>query len=239
MTSPTSREIVRLNVGGHLFTTTKSTLKRFPTDALDKILRKHDKEGNVFVDRDGRMFQYILGFLRSGKLCLPDDFSEFDSLTTEVEAYGISYLFKLLQDMKRKKMFVKSIEVLETTKKGRVKTILKGKKEDLMPLLSTILRKRDRHELEDKEDLSFVKLRFNDQIDRLQLAELLRRNEWTCESSDLSSSSYCPPNDPKKVTIEHCIRDRWKKNMTQEDISLLHTGHQKTVYFVSTSKTES
>lgn len=211
MTSPTSRDIVRLNVGGHLFTTTKSTLTRFPTVALDNILRNLDKEGNVFVDREGRMFQYILGFLRTGKLCLPDDFSEFDSLTTEVEAYGISNLSELLEDMKREKMFVKSIEILETTKKGRVETILKGKKEDVMTSLLPILRKIDRRELEDEKDSSFVKLTFDDQNARLQLAELLRRNEWTCESSDLSCSSYCPPNDPKSVTIEHCIRDRWKK----------------------------
>lgn len=211
MTSPTSRDIVRLNVGGHLFTTTKSTLTRFPTVALDHILRNLDKEGNVFVDRDGRMFQYILGFLRTGKLCLPDDFSEFDSLTTEVKAYGIRNLSELLEDMKRKKMFVKSIEILETIKKGRVKTTLKGKKEDLMPLLSKNLGKRDRRKLEGEEDSSFVEQTFKDPNARLHLAEFFRRNEWTCESSDLSSSSYCPPNDPKSVTIEHCIRDRWKK----------------------------
>lgn len=205
--SPTSQDIVRLNVGGYLFTTTKSTLTRFPSVALDTIVRNCGEKRNVFVDRDGRMFQYILGFLRTGQLCLPDDFSEFDSLTTEVEAYGIRNLSERLEDMRLERSFVKSIEILETTIKGRVKTILKGKKEDLMTL--PFLEKY-RHEL-DKKDSSFLKLILYDQNDRLKLAEFLRRNGWTCVSSDFSSSSHCPPNDLKRVTIEHCIRDRWEK----------------------------
>lgn len=87
----------------------------------------------------------------------------------------------------------------------------KRKKKDLMTLPLTKLRKRDRHELEDEEDSSFVEIVLRDRNARLKMAEFLRENEWTCESSDFSSSSHCPPNDPKSVTIEHCIRDRWKK----------------------------
>lgn len=84
LTPLSSSEIVRLNVGGHLYTTTKSTLDRHHSMPLMSILQNCDKEGNVFVDRNGRMFEYILEFLRTDKLCLPDDFSDFDSLTTEV-----------------------------------------------------------------------------------------------------------------------------------------------------------
>lgn len=66
-TLPTSQYIVSLNVGGHLFTTTKSTLTKFPSVGLDKIMRNCDKEGKVFVDRDGRMFQYILSIAQREK----------------------------------------------------------------------------------------------------------------------------------------------------------------------------
>lgn len=171
-TSPTSQYIVSLNVGGHLFTTTKSTLTKFSSVGLDKIMRNCDKEGKVFVDRDGRMFQDILGFLRTGQLCLPDDFSEFDYLTTEVEAYEICILSKRLEDMRLEKMLVKSIEILETTVDEYINTVLKGKKEDLatLPLAA---HKRYRPELEDK-DSSFLKLILLDNA-RLGMAEVLRR----------------------------------------------------------------
>lgn len=129
MASPTSRDIVRLNVGGHLFTTTKSTLTRFPTVALDNILRNLDKEGNVFVDRDGRMFQYILGFLRNGELCLPDDFSDFDSLTTEVNLYRIYELSSCLENVKRKR--IKFNKNFGNNKKGMRQNSFKREKNRL------------------------------------------------------------------------------------------------------------
>lgn len=209
-TRPTSRDIVRLNVGGHLYTTTKSTLTRYYSSGLDKILLNLDDEGNVFVDRDGRMFQYILGFLRNGELCLPDDFSGFDSLTTEVNLYRIYELSSCLENVKRKR--IKFIEILEPTKKGCVKTVLKGRKIDLQTLDLTAIQKRDKLKLERAEDSSFLEIILDDGNARLNLAEVLSRNKWTCESSDFSSTSHCPSDDPNSVTFEHCYRDRWKKH---------------------------
>lgn len=209
-TRPTSRDIVRLNVGGHLYTTTKSTLTRYYSSGLDNILLNLDDEGNVFVDRDGRMFQYILGFLRNGELCLPDDFSDFDSLTTEVNLYRIYELSSCLENVKRKR--IKFIEILETTKKGCVKTVLKGRKIDLQTLDLTAIQKRDKLKLERAEDSSFLEIILDDGNARLNLAEVLSRNKWTCESSDFSSTSHCPSDDLNSVTFEHCYRDRWKKH---------------------------
>lgn len=209
-TRPTSRNTVRLNIGGHLYTTTKSTLTKYSSNALNKILLNLDDEGNVFVDRDGRMFQYILEFLRNGELCLPDDFSEFDSLTKEVNLYGIDELSSCLENVKHRR--IKFIEILETTKKGCVKTVLKGRKIDLQRLDLTAIQKRDKLILERAEDSSFLEIILDDGNARLNLAEVLSRNKWTCESSDFSSTSHCPSDDPNSVTFEHCYRDRWKKH---------------------------
>lgn len=77
-------KMIGLNVGGQLYATTWSTLNRFHSEALQKMLGNPKEDGKFFLDRDGNMFQYILGYLRNEKLCLPSDFSEFDSLTTEV-----------------------------------------------------------------------------------------------------------------------------------------------------------
>jgi hypothetical protein len=73
--TPTSRprpvelDVVELNVGGHIFTTTPQTLKSQPQSLLAELFAedypaKLDLEGRVFIDRSGEMFEEILEFLR-------------------------------------------------------------------------------------------------------------------------------------------------------------------------------
>lgn len=156
------------------------------------------------------MFEYILGFLRTGKLCLPDDFSDFDSLTTEVDFFDIPNLSSCLERAKQKKLFVKYIEILETKVDGSIRTVLKGRKEDLKTLPLKILT-AERFEPENAKDSSYVEVTLHARNARLQLTEALSINNWTCESSDFSSSCHYPPNDPTSVTFTYCYRDRWKK----------------------------
>lgn len=208
---PHTSEIVNLNVGGHLYTTTKSTLNKYPSLALISILNKCDREGNVVVDRDGRMFEYILGFLRTDKLCLPDDFSDFDSLTTEVDFFDIPQLTSCLKKAKDERFLVRYIEILETDVRGSRKTILKGRKEDLDTLPLTTFQIDTRNKTEDAKDSSYVEIILRDRNARLQLTEVLSRNKWTCESADFSTTTSYPPDNPHSRTIEHWYRDRWKK----------------------------
>lgn len=210
-TSPTSGDIVRLNVGGHMYTTTKTTLSSQHSIALMNILKNCDREGNVFIDRNGRMFEYILEFLRTDKLCLPDDFSDFDSLTTEVDFFEIPGLSSCLERAKKKKFNVKYIEILETQVNGNVNTVLKGRKEDLEALHLTIPETDCKFEPEDAEDSSYVEITLDGRKVRLQLTEVLSKKKWTCESSDFSSTTSHFPGYPHIPTIQHCFRDRWKK----------------------------
>ena len=88
--------IIRLNVGGHTFATTLSTLTRYPESRLGSMFSgRHelvkDEAGAHFIDRDGRHFHEILNFLRS-----PGSFdnSEFQGrklteLISEAEYYGL------------------------------------------------------------------------------------------------------------------------------------------------------
>ena len=70
-----SEEIVKLNVGGTVFVTTKTTLcieseslfsKMFSNESSMKP--SHKIEGAFFLDRDPVYFRVILNFLRSGKI---------------------------------------------------------------------------------------------------------------------------------------------------------------------------
>ncbi|XP_067890504.1 BTB/POZ domain-containing protein KCTD21-like [Heterodontus francisci] len=59
-----------------------------------------DLQGNYFIDRDGEMFRYILNFLRTSHLDLPNDFQELDLLSREADFYQIQPLLEALQKIK-------------------------------------------------------------------------------------------------------------------------------------------
>uniref|UniRef100_A0AAY5KHS0 BTB domain-containing protein n=1 Tax=Esox lucius TaxID=8010 RepID=A0AAY5KHS0_ESOLU len=85
---------VSLNVGGEIYTTTLDTLTRYRDSMLGsmftgQISTLRDKCGNVFIDRDGKVFRYILNFLRSSSLDLPEGFSEMKLLRREADFFQI------------------------------------------------------------------------------------------------------------------------------------------------------
>ena len=56
----------------------------------------YDDTGCVFIDRDGRMFEHVLSFLRSEKLLLPRKFDHFELLESEANFYQIQPLIDAL-----------------------------------------------------------------------------------------------------------------------------------------------
>lgn len=96
-----SQELVTLNVGGKIFTTRFSTIKQFPASWLACMLDGRDQEfkmvgGQIFVDRDGVLFSFILDFLRTHQLLLPTDFSDYLRLQREALFYELRSLVDLL-----------------------------------------------------------------------------------------------------------------------------------------------
>jgi len=89
------QRIVDLNVGGVLYTTSVETLTKDEGSLLflmfsgDPGNLLQDSKGRVFIDRDGVLFRYILDYLRSGQLLLPDNFQEFSRLKTEAEYFKL------------------------------------------------------------------------------------------------------------------------------------------------------
>jgi hypothetical protein len=68
-----SNSVIHLNVGGHLFSTTLSTLNQrignesenvFTQIFQNQFVIEKDQEGRIFFDRDGKYFSYILNYLR-------------------------------------------------------------------------------------------------------------------------------------------------------------------------------
>lgn len=67
-------QIVKLDVGGHCYTTSTSTLTSQPGMLQAMFSGRYDvkktSEGRVFIDRDGTLFRYVLSYLRNGTLDL-------------------------------------------------------------------------------------------------------------------------------------------------------------------------
>ena len=66
--------MIQLNVGGIIYVTTKTTLCKSPYFAgslSEKFSVDVDRKGNIFIDRNGEYFGYILEFLRSGYTIIP------------------------------------------------------------------------------------------------------------------------------------------------------------------------
>ena len=62
-------KVITLNVGGTRYTTTLSTLTKYPDSMLGVMFSgRHDlpqqEDGSYFIDRDGEVFKYILMYLR-------------------------------------------------------------------------------------------------------------------------------------------------------------------------------
>uniref|UniRef100_W5NM04 Potassium channel tetramerization domain containing 11 n=2 Tax=Lepisosteus oculatus TaxID=7918 RepID=W5NM04_LEPOC len=90
---------VSLNVGGEVYTTTLDTLTRCQDSMLGAMFKGQlpllrDRRGNFFIDRDGKVFRYILNYLRSSSLDLPDDFKEMSLLKREADFYQIRPLLE-------------------------------------------------------------------------------------------------------------------------------------------------
>ena len=85
---------VKLNVGGHLFTTSVQTLTKDPNSMLaalfsGKFEMKPSEEDTFFIDRDGTHFRFILNYLRSGELVLPEGATCHKELEAEAKFYQI------------------------------------------------------------------------------------------------------------------------------------------------------
>ena len=93
---------VKLDVGGQHFTTTVQTLTKDRNSMLaamfsGKFEMKPSEDGSFFIDRDGTHFRFILNFLRTGKLTLPEGATFTKELEEEAEFYQIQGLVDALK----------------------------------------------------------------------------------------------------------------------------------------------
>jgi len=119
-------EIIYLNVGGVKYTTSRSTLTKYTDSMLgsmfsQNIPTKVDKDGFYFIDRNGKIFEHILQFLRSGELVLPENFQNLKLLKCEAEFFQVVPLLNSLKT--QEKCLQIQEEKLKNMKNRKIKTI--------------------------------------------------------------------------------------------------------------------
>ncbi|KAK3095708.1 hypothetical protein FSP39_017888 [Pinctada imbricata] len=98
---------IKLDIGGHQFTTSLTTLTRDPESMLAAMFSgrhqlKVEQDGSYFIDRDGVHFRYILNYLRDGGIkdgTIPHNENVWRELLTEAEYYQINGLTEYLASL--------------------------------------------------------------------------------------------------------------------------------------------
>ncbi|XP_062817618.1 BTB/POZ domain-containing protein KCTD15 isoform X1 [Anolis carolinensis] len=106
---------VHIDVGGHMYTSSLATLTKYPDSRISRLFNGTEPivldslKQHYFIDRDGEIFRYILSFLRTSKLLLPEDFKDFHLLYEEARYYQLQPMIKELerwkQEREQKKLF--------------------------------------------------------------------------------------------------------------------------------------
>lgn len=96
-----SHEIMKLNVGGFKYETSLNTLISDQDSMLANMFSgrhtiKLNDEGYHFIDRDGKIFEYIIKYLRDKKLNIDNiDISIVENIKDEAEYFQIKGLIEL------------------------------------------------------------------------------------------------------------------------------------------------
>ncbi|KAH9589442.1 Potassium channel tetramerization-type BTB domain [Trypanosoma melophagium] len=93
---------VSLNVGGIIFLTRRATFQSLGDHPVFGPIvngtAKRGEDGCFVIDRDGVTFRYVLNFLRSGSLLLPESFDEWDQLLDDAKFFQLQNLEKAILD---------------------------------------------------------------------------------------------------------------------------------------------
>ena len=101
----TMSDWIKLNIGGQVFHTTRTTLFSEPNSMLAKMFSSEqltpsnqDDQGNFLIDRSPRYFEPLLNYLRCGKLII-DPGTNIQGVFEEAKYYGIESVIQIIESM--------------------------------------------------------------------------------------------------------------------------------------------
>eukprot|EP00960_Hanusia_phi_P017591 517967-Hanusia_phi.AAC.1 len=105
--SSNANKIIHLNVGGQFFSTSRETLEAAGPSFFSVLIGgnfggQKDAKGNLFIDRDPKLFSYVLNYLRSQCTHLAIDKtnkSKLQSMLVEAEFYAVQPLIAEIEEL--------------------------------------------------------------------------------------------------------------------------------------------
>ncbi|KAK3579936.1 hypothetical protein CHS0354_020829 [Potamilus streckersoni] len=100
---------VHIDVGGVIYTSSLDTLTKFPHSRLARMFNGSipivldSLKQHYFIDRDGKLFRYILNYLRSSRLLVPDNFDELEQLYDEARYYELQPMLNEIEIIRKSK----------------------------------------------------------------------------------------------------------------------------------------
>jgi len=86
------QKTVRFDIGGQLYRVSKSLIEQHEGTMLARLVSDtwlSDPDATIFIDRDGEIFQYVLYYMRYGKVSLPITVSR-EMFLLDMEHYGFT-----------------------------------------------------------------------------------------------------------------------------------------------------
>jgi hypothetical protein len=174
-------ELVKLNVGGDLFTVSKATLLSQPDSYFTAMISGgYNINDEVFIDRSGVMFELILDFLRDGFVA-QDSSINLDKLNREAKYFSLPSLTKAIEALKQQHH------------SGRFRNVVKQlQNEVLCPLCI----KRDselvmKYTMEEKKLSCGCCATSQDRPSKISLSQHSFCLEWSCCGSEDKDSYLC------------------------------------------------
>mmetsp|Transcript_1679 Transcript_1679/g.2640 ORF Transcript_1679/g.2640 Transcript_1679/m.2640 type:complete len:563 (-) Transcript_1679:618-2306(-) len=203
--------VLRLNVGGSIFTTSKTTLLKEEESLFIELFGENakppstDSEGRYFIDRDGHYFSYVLNFLRDGSdTSLPECGStEWAGVRREAEYFRV---WRFLQ-------FLESVERSRKTHSSSFDSAIPPPSEDMSEV--------ERAERAELESITHLKAELEERAMEIERRlTVMNRDETVDErAKDLLTLEL------RKVQLEKDRADIWEKGRGRELIyNLLIVG---------------
>jgi len=87
------KSLIKLNIGGHKFSITKTLLLGKPSKFFNDLLSSNSINDEIFIDRPGKHFDYILSYLRGTDIIktflILDNHIVKSNLLEEAKFYGV------------------------------------------------------------------------------------------------------------------------------------------------------
>ncbi|CAD2114283.1 conserved Plasmodium protein, unknown function [Plasmodium vinckei petteri] len=138
--------IISINVGGKIYMTTLNLISRYKNSRLYEIVQEklsnipdlsNDyKKREIFIDRNGNRFEYILDFLRDGVLICENDITVLTRILIEAIYFKLFSLMKIIKkkinllhsnmnNSVNKNIFKKIINTIEKNRKEETNKLVK------------------------------------------------------------------------------------------------------------------